>query len=249
MDKNTRNSFLYIIGIAVLLGLLFVGISRFSDVGTDINSANRTYDEPPEQIIEEGIDYKAVIKTNYGDIEIDLLEENAPVTVNNFVFLAQDNFYDGVKFHRVVEDFVIQTGSRLSLDENAFNDGVGGPGYRFDNEINFSSLDLTDEEIEQLQNAGFQSKEGITSVDLEQYTVAMANAGPGTNGSQFFIVTAESDDDSIQALNGRHTVFARVTSGQDVVEEIEQVEIDPEIPERPREDVIVEEIEIIEEEK
>lgn len=113
-DQNTRNSFLYLIGIMGLIGLLFFVIVKVSNGEIEVvdSPASKTYDELPAKVIEDGKDYQAVIKTNQGDITIDLLENNAPNTVNNFVFLSQDDFYDKVIFHRVVKDFVIQGGGR-----------------------------------------------------------------------------------------------------------------------------------------
>lgn len=248
-DKDAKNSFIYMFVIMGLIALIFFLLIQFNEGELDpldLSEANRSYSDPPEQVIEEGVDYSAVFKTNFGDIEVDLLEENAPVTVNNFVFLARDDYYDGVKFHRIVEGFVIQGGSRLSLDNNPENDGVGGPGYSFADEINWDDLDLSQEQREQLIAAGFESDSSVTSVPLAEYTLAMANSGPNTNGSQFFFVTAPASDPAIANLQGRHTVFGRVISGQEVVDEIEAVEVDDEnaIAPRPVTDVVIEEIEI-----
>lgn len=128
----------------------------------------------------------AVITTNRGEIHLDLYEEKTPVTVASFVNLAQRGFYDGLTFHRVIPDFMIQGGCPLGT-------GTGGPGYTF-----------KDEFTPDLHHEG----PGILS---------MANAGPGTNGSQFFITHVETP-----WLDGKHTVFGRVTSGQDVVNAVEQ---------------------------
>src|ERR1700751_141310 len=125
----------------------------------------------------------ATMLTNHGTIEIELFDDDAPKTVQNFTKLAGDGFYDGVVFHRVIEDFMIQGGDPTGT-------GSGGPGYPVDDE---------------------QNDHGV-----ERGVLAMANAGPNTNGSQFFIVTA----DACPWLNGKHTVFGRVTSGMDVVDEI-----------------------------
>jgi len=126
---------------------------------------------------------QATINTNHGAIGIELFDADAPKTVENFVKLSKDGFYDGVIFHRVIPDFMIQGGDPTGT-------GMGGPGYQFEDEPN--------------QHA------------VERGAVAMANSGPNTNGSQFFIVTA----DACPWLNGLHTVFGRVTSGMDVVDEI-----------------------------
>jgi cyclophilin family peptidyl-prolyl cis-trans isomerase len=129
----------------------------------------------------------ATMQTNKGTIEIELFDDDAPKTVENFTKLARDGFYDGVIFHRVIPDFMIQGGDPTGT-------GSGGPGYQFEDEFN--------------------------SQKVVRGALAMANAGPNTNGSQFFIVTAEA----CPWLDGKHTVFGRVTSGMDVVDAIEQVE-------------------------
>jgi peptidyl-prolyl cis-trans isomerase A (cyclophilin A) len=126
---------------------------------------------------------------------------------------------------------------------------VGGPGYRFEDEVNWESLDLTEEQISALESAGFASDDSVESVPLAKYRVAMANAGPNTNGSQFFIVTANQDDPSIQNLQGRHTVFGEVTEGKEVIDELNDVELinaNTSSP-RPAEEVVIENIEIIKE--
>ncbi|MFN8455104.1 MAG: peptidylprolyl isomerase [Anaerolineae bacterium] len=126
--------------------------------------------------------YKATIKTNKGDIELDLFTVDTPKTVNNFVFLARDKFYDGLTFHRVIPNFMAQGG-----DPNG--DGRGGPGYRFEDET-----------------------QGNSRQKHETGSLSMANAGPNTNGSQFFICHGPQPH-----LDGKHTVFGKVTKGQDVV--------------------------------
>jgi peptidyl-prolyl cis-trans isomerase B (cyclophilin B) len=133
---------------------------------------------------------KATMQTNQGPIEIELFDDDAPKTVENFKKLANDGFYNGVIFHRVIPDFMIQGGDPTGT-------GTGGPGYQFEDEFNDHKV--------------------------ERGALAMANAGPNTNGSQFFIVTAEATP----WLDGKHTVFGKVTSGMEVVDVIEQTETDP----------------------
>jgi cyclophilin family peptidyl-prolyl cis-trans isomerase len=145
----------------------------------------------------------ATMQTNHGTIELELFDDDAPKTVGNFTKLASDGFYDGVVFHRVIEDFMIQGGDPTGT-------GSGGPGYQFEDEFNEHAM--------------------------VRGSLAMANAGPNTNGSQFFIVTAES----CPWLDGKHTVFGRVTSGMDVVDAISQVQTGP--GDRPRDEVRIESI-------
>lgn len=135
----------------------------------------------------------AILHTNQGDITLKFYNQDSPITVNNFLYLAKNGFYNGTKFHRVIKDFMIQGGDPNSKDDDWSNDGYGGPGYYFQDEINNHKL-----------VAG---------------SIAMANSGAGTNtnGSQFFIVTASSTP----WLDGQHTNFGEVTSGMDVVRKIE----------------------------
>jgi cyclophilin family peptidyl-prolyl cis-trans isomerase len=147
----------------------------------------------------------ATLQTNKGTIELDLFDDDAPKTVENFRSLAGKGFYDGVIFHRVIPDFMIQGGDPTGT-------GSGGPGYTFEDEFN--------------------------EHPVARGALAMANAGPNTNGSQFFIVTA----DACPWLDGKHTVFGQVTSGMDVVDAISQLDRDP--GDRPREDVSIERVEL-----
>ena len=148
---------------------------------------------------------EATLHTNRGSISLELFDEDAPETVQNFRRLAGDGFYDGVIFHRVIPDFMIQGGDPTGT-------GTGGPGYTFDDEIN---------------------DRGVVRGAL-----AMANAGPNTNGSQFFIVTA----DACPWLDGKHTVFGRVAGGMDVVDTISASETDQR--DRPHDDVVIERVEL-----
>jgi peptidyl-prolyl cis-trans isomerase B (cyclophilin B) len=144
---------------------------------------------------------QAVIKTNHGPIEIELFRDDAPKTVNNFVKLANDGFYDSVIFHRVIPDFMIQGGDPTGT-------GSGGPGYTFEDEFNDRKV--------------------------ARGALAMANAGPNTNGSQFFIVTT----DAAPWLDGKHTVFGKVTEGMEIVDQISEVPRDAR--DRPHDDVVIE---------
>ena len=147
----------------------------------------------------------ATLHTNHGAIGVELFDDDAPKTVDNFLSLARKGFYDGVVFHRVIPDFMVQGGDPTGT-------GSGGPGYTFEDEFN--------------------------EHPVARGALAMANAGPNTNGSQFFIVTA----DACPWLDGKHTVFGRVTDGMDVVDAISALETDGR--DRPREDVVIERVEL-----
>lgn len=144
---------------------------------------------PPAMTIDTEKTWLATVKTNRGTIKLELYPEHAPKTVNNFVFLAGENFYDGVVFHRVINDFMIQCGDPTGS-------GMGGPGYKFEDETVGNPL---------------RHEAGVLS---------MANAGPNTNGSQFFITHSPQPH-----LDGRHTVFGKVVEGMEVVNSIVQGDV------------------------
>lgn len=160
---------------------------------------------------------KVVIATSKGEIKLELYQEMAPKTVANFIKLSKSGFYNGTKFHRVIEDFMIQGGDPLSKTDDP-RVGTGGPGYNFEDEINPKSLRLSDQQIAQLEAIGYKYDYNLKSLPVDIGVIAMANAGPNTNGSQFFIVTTKPQPH----LNGRHTVFGKVVEGIDVARKIQQ---------------------------
>ena len=157
----------------------------------------------------------AVMKTNLGEIKLELFVKDAPKTVGNFIKLSREKFYDEVRFHRVIKRFMIQGGDPNSKDDNWLDDGIGGPGYAFKDEINSNKI---------IRGA-----------------LAMANAGPNTNGSQFFIVTAEN----APWLDGKHTVFGKVVEGMAVVDKIDNVATDKTKNDHPIENVTIESVTIV----
>ncbi len=232
MDKDTQITYITIAVLIFILGGVAyflqddsTPVEKASDVAitapakkakavvattTQITTNNSTSTmQPSEKII------RATITTNKGVIEVSF-STNTPLTVKNFVTLAQSKFYEGVRFHRVIKDFMIQTGDPLSKDiANKAIWGTGGPGYKFQDELTGS----------------------------EQYplgTLAMANAGPNTNGSQFFIVTANPG----YPLPPSYTVFGKVTKGIEVAMKIQHVKTGEQ--NRPLEDVIIEKVEVME---
>src|ERR1700685_2652871 len=147
---------------------------------------SKQYSTPPAMGIDPSKKYAATFETPRGTIVVDLFAKDAPKTVNNFVFLARDGFYDGTSFHRVIADFMVQGGDPTGS-------GRGGPGYKFEDEVK-----------------GNPHKHQVGSL-------SMANDGPNTNGSQFFITHIATD-----WLDGKHTVFGQVTTRQDVVDKVQQ---------------------------
>lgn len=148
--------------------------------------AIKSWNRPPEMRIDPKKQYRAIIETTRGAIELELNPRHAPGTVNNFVFLAREGFYDGIVFHRVIADFMIQGGDPTGT-------GRGGPGYKFADELKENPL---------------RHERGV---------ISMANAGPNTNGSQFFITHLPQPH-----LDGKHTVFGKVANGLEVVDAIKQ---------------------------
>ena len=151
---------------------------------------NKQWSKPPELQIDPKKTYNVTIETSKGNIELELFPQYAPKTVNNFVFLSQEGFYDGVTFHRVISNFMIQGGDPTGT-------GTGGPGYHFEDEVGKSN-----------------------PLNHETGSLSMANAGPNTNGSQFFITHSPQPH-----LNGKHTVFGKVAKGQEVVNAIRQGDV------------------------
>ncbi|HNR37702.1 MAG TPA: peptidylprolyl isomerase [Acidobacteriota bacterium] len=148
--------------------------------------ALKQWTTPPPMQIDPTKSYRVSLETDRGTVELELHARYAPQTVNNFVFLAREGFYNGITFHRVIADFMVQGGDPTGT-------GRGGPGYRFEDEFKDNPL---------------RHEKGV---------ISMANAGPGTNGSQFFITHSPQPH-----LDGRHTVFGKVTAGQAVVDAIRQ---------------------------
>ena len=146
---------------------------------------SQQWDTPPEMQIDAAKNYSITMETSKGTIEIDLFAAEAPRTVNNFVFLAREGYYDGVSFHRVIDNFMIQGGDPTGS-------GMGGPGYKFEDEFD-----------------GNPHKH-------ETGSLSMANAGPNTNGSQFFVCTVKTT-----WLDGKHVVFGQVVEGMDVVKKVD----------------------------
>ncbi|MEA1925727.1 MAG: peptidylprolyl isomerase [Patescibacteria group bacterium] len=187
--------------------------NEISDKKPKKTNMPETFSSPQDLSYKDSYD-GAVIHTSLGDIKVAFCNEKAPLTVNNFLKLADDNFYDRTLFHRIIEDFMIQAGDPVTKNKNSRDRwGTGGPGYTFQDET-------SDEK-------------------LIKGSLAMANSGPNTNGSQFFIVTT----DAVPWLDGKHTNFGKVTEGMDVVEKIEKMETNAQ--DQPIEDILINSVELI----
>ncbi len=227
---------LYIIGIAIaVILMLLLGLSKLnnppvSPVDEESASDTVSVNEDTVDAIDESITTKkeeitqipmnesassttVVMKTNKGDVTIELYTKDTPITAGNFLTLARDNFYDGVKFHRVIDGFMIQGGDPLSKDDSmSARWGTGGPDYS-----------IEDEFVPGLSNA--------------RGTLSMANSGPNTGGSQFFINTADNT-----FLDNKHAVFGRVISGMDVVDAIGKTKTAP--GDRPIDPIVIQSIKV-----
>lgn len=206
----------YVIFIVCFSFLLSACGEKEEKIASDRGSTTtKSWDKPPEMQIDPGKQYTATISTNKGDIKIELFAKDAPATVNNFIFLAKEDFYQNVLFHRVIKGFMIQTGDPTGT-------GTGGPGYTFADEL-------------------------PSPHRYEQGIVAMANAGPNTNGSQFFICNG-LDSESLNA-HPNYTVFGRVIEGMETVQAISDVNVEKSAmgePSVPTEEVYIKNITISE---
>jgi cyclophilin family peptidyl-prolyl cis-trans isomerase len=213
--SNTNWKIIVILVVAVLaLIIFFMNYTNRDDKTNKESSVDSKTQEAVGSVNNNGNSENissVVFKTNFGDIELELFKDKAPKTVSNFIKLASEGFYNGTKFHRVINGFMIQGGDPLSKDDSAKAMwGTGGPGYSFEDEIH----DVNNNAVG---------------------TIAMANAGPNTNGSQFFINTADNS-----FLNTKHTVFGKVTTGMDVVGKIESTPVDS--TDKPLTSVVIEKI-------
>ncbi|KKR06414.1 MAG: Peptidyl-prolyl cis-trans isomerase, cyclophilin-type [candidate division WS6 bacterium GW2011_GWF2_39_15] len=258
-----------IVALVLILGVVLSSGSNLFTLSNDLtgggvddlvnNGGNgKTYSSLPAMQIDTSKDYTAVMYTDYGQIDIDLFEKDTPITVNNFAFLVGEGFYDGLTFHRVIKDFVIQGGDPKGT-------GEGNPGYSFEDEIDADALGLGDLKVSEAtylrsfysssqinansnlsvkdfyEKLGYKYTNGKGTTKFAPYVLAMANSGPATNGSQFFITTRGFTGDY---LNGKHTVFGRVTSGFNTVDKIEAVNVNS--SGKPTATIKIKEIKIVE---
>jgi peptidyl-prolyl cis-trans isomerase B (cyclophilin B) len=181
-----RLPLLFVLALSALSLLVACGPQAVEPGKEESPMSKKRWSSPPEMQIDPEQIYVATMETDRGTIVLELYPQHAPKTVNNFVFLAREGFYDGLTFHRVISDFMIQGGDPTGS-------GSGGPGYKFEDEVKDNPL------------------------THETGVISMANAGPNTNGSQFFITHSPQPH-----LNGNHTVFGKVMQGQDVVDATRQ---------------------------
>lgn len=217
--QQPRNVIIGLLALFVVFGgVVWLGTSKpaTNDAGT-ASLTDQVTPPPPETSPEpeimqfQGKTVKATIKTQKGDIELELYPEVAPKTVSNFVTLSKKGFYNGLIFHRVIAGFMAQGG-------DPSGNGTGGPGYEFEDEINPKALNVPADMISRLEASGYQYNYDLKSMKNDVGAISMANRGPNTNGSQFFIITESPQPH----LDGRHTVFGRVTKGMDILRSVAQ---------------------------
>jgi cyclophilin family peptidyl-prolyl cis-trans isomerase len=190
--------------------------------------------EPEDDSSNDGGDYYAILETNLGVLEVDLLEANSPNSVDNFVYLSESKYYDGTTFHRFIPGLILQGGSRNTLTPDKSDDKFGNPGYTINDEINWDSLGIGDELRSELEAEGYKSNPDVKSIGIDKYTLAWANSQADSNGSQFFFVLGSKDEEKVMKLEGRHTVFGKVTKGQELLDEISDMDVDLSILDEPR---------------
>ncbi len=244
MDSNSRSTGIYLVGIIIMFGILIVLGSQFlarrnDPVNIPLNLAKPTFTINVEKT------YIAKIITNQGDITVELCSKCAPQNVNNFVYLSNKDYYKATKFHRIVKDLLIQGGDRNTLAADTSSYGKGKTTYLIDDEINWDYLNFPDEKRNALTSQGYKSNTSVISKNLQKYSLAMANDGPNTNSSQFFIVTGENIDSRISDLNGFYTVIGDVKSGFETLEKINAITT-VENSNLPTSDVVIQKIEITE---
>jgi len=251
MFKKENETWLYLIGIVLMFAVIAIaGKQIFIPVlsgKASLNSiASGNTQNKPQFTKNKKKNYLAKIETNYGAMTAILYAPSAPQNVNNFINLAKSSYYNGTKFHRLIPNFLIQGGDKNTLQSNVGDWGLGNPGYLIEDEVNWDSLNLSNDQKTKLNNAGYASTPGIVSHPLERYSLAMANSGPNTNGSQFFIIIAPSDDSRLRDLQGYFTVIGKVINGTDVLDQLNRIPVDDptnNVP-HPTKDIVLQKIEI-----
>jgi cyclophilin family peptidyl-prolyl cis-trans isomerase len=232
MFKENKQFWLYYLGVVILFFFLFAilrgGFANSSAFLFDTFPFNVSADIKPfpesQFKIDQAKNYTAVIHTNRGDLTVQLYGQNAPNTVSNFIYLANNGFYNSLPFHRYIKGFLIQGGSPNAQTSDPNDDKFGGPGYTIPDEINWDSIGLTQSRQKELTALGYTSNTSLKSINISKYQLVMASNGPNTAGSQFAIILAETNDPRLQDLRGKLTVFGRIIGGYVVLEDLSKLE-------------------------
>jgi len=230
--RRTKISAVILLLLGVAAYQVNIALTKGGNTSQPTNQDNGQVKGEAAEAVNDSRIQEIVMETSKGNIKLALYVDDTPKTVENFLKLSREGFYDGIRFHRVISDFMIQGGDPVTkgiqgtdfVYDGDANPGLlpvagtGGPGYAFEDEINPRSLGLSDSIISSYENAGYVYRDDLTSHKVTVGALAMANSGPDTNGSQFFIVTQEDQPH----LDGKHTVFGKVTEGMDVVRSIQQ---------------------------
>jgi len=242
MFKENREFWLYFLGVILMFFVVFSmmragfegGNFAFNFFPFTYLNGNTSVLPQSKTNLDLSKNYYAKLITDYGEIDIDLLEKQAPNTVSNFIYLANSGYYTMTRFHRLIKGFILQGGSSTTLNNDPNDDQFGGPGYTISDEINWDSLDYPQSLTSELEKEGYQSNSKVVSEYLGKYSVAMAGNGPNTGGGQFFIVLAENGDPRLLSLQGRHTVFGHVIGGFKTLETINNLPVDNPNSDSPR---------------
>lgn len=251
MFKDNAKNWLYLLGVLIMIGILAL-ITREIMFPLFYNREappilDFLADKSPDFYIDLEKEYSVIIKTNLGDAQFVLYDNSAPQNVNNFLYLTASDFYDDTSFFRLNPGLILQGGDRNTLNDDPKDDGFGNPDYIISDEINFDSLGLSDAKISELENLGYTNSSELVSQKLRKYSLVMANSGPNTNGSQFFIVLAESNDPRLDQMQGRFTVIGQLTNGQELFDRISNIRVDnPTLNSpRPLEEIIINDVEVL----
>lgn len=235
--KKVESTWIYIIGTLVLFGIIVLfATDQFLprllnrvpyDSLTNIKAPSNNY-------LNVNLDYLAKITTNKGIFNADLYESTTPKNVTNFAYLSSNKFYNNTTFHRLVPNFIIQGGDRNTLNNDPKDDGLGKTTYFIEDEVNWDSLGLSQEKRGKLEALGYKSNSTSGASQIDKYSIVMANSGPNTNSSQFFITLIDANDPRIQELVGQYTVIGKVIDGFDIIDLLANTSVDNPESENPR---------------
>jgi cyclophilin family peptidyl-prolyl cis-trans isomerase len=249
MFKEENQIFLYLVGILVFFGIFIVvgqnlNVTKILSLGRIFNNPDDLFDSAPTHALEIDKNYIAIFNTSKGSFTVNLYEDSAPNNVNNFVYLSNNKYYEGTKFHRLVPHVLVQGGDRNTLDTDPDNDGRGRAGYVLNDEINLSLLPLSQEQKDTLVRDGLKENATVVTPPSKQYMLFMANDGFDTVSTQFFITLADSSNNIHSYFNGKFTPIGEVTEGAGTLSSINSVPVDDPTSDfaKPTENIVLQNI-------